>query len=298
MKTKKLLLPIIILIIAVILSASYSVFSGIEKHPTLKEAEFPFSITYKHNEETVTINEKYVCEFIGADSGEFDQIRYWNGYIEGCEDANYYLVSETEAGKLYVCPSLYAGYLMGDPLANDYYTDDSPYEPYAMFYSADGIEYTDAETIAAQNFEIIDWDYPQPITNKFVVSAISPLSGDSVTPLLVIAVAAFALCLVCVKKENDLERGIAHKISVVLNFLIGLVVIPFITILSIFSDINGCGTEFIYQVIYCVPAVSVLCLALSLSLRRKGFSKSSLVVQAIIPIVFVVVMGIAEFAIG
>ena len=94
------------------------------------------------------------------------------------------------------------------------------------------------------------------------------------------------------KRTNSIEFGIIDKVSIVLNFVIGIVVLPFITIVSVLADINGGGTEMIYQIIYCVPAFSVLCLALSLSLRRKGFSKSSLVVQVIGPMVFVVAMVI------
>ena len=83
MKNKKLLLPIIILIVAVLLSAGYGVVAGMVKQPVTKEAEFPFSITYKYNSETVTINEKYVCEFSGASSHIIGQDNFWNAYIEG-----------------------------------------------------------------------------------------------------------------------------------------------------------------------------------------------------------------------
>lgn len=135
-------------------SAGFSVLSGVVKHPLTKEAEFPFSITYKYNSETITINEQYVCEFVGADAETFSQIRFWNGYIKGYENSDDYIVSETESGTLY----------------------------------------------------------------------------------------------------------------------------------------NGDGADMICQIIYCVPAFSVFCLALSLSLRRKGFSKSGFVVQFIGPLVFALLL--------
>ena len=297
MKNKKLLLPIIILIVAVLLSAGYGVVTGMVKQPVTKEAEFPFSITYKYNSETVTINEKYVCEFSGASPAFMSQNNFWNAYIEGYAGSDYYFIDETEAGTLYICPNLYAGYLMGDPQEEGYYSEDVLYQPYALLSGADGVEYTDAKTIAAQGIEIISWDYPQPIENQFVFAGISPISGDSVIPMLVIAVLALVACIIFVKRENNcIERNVAYKIidkvSLILNLVIGVVIIPAMTAVSILLNINGYGTDLIYQIIYCVPAFSVLCLALSLSLRRKGFGKSSLVIQFIGPVMFVVVMVI------
>lgn len=290
MKNKKLFLPILIIVIAVVVSAGFGVLSGVVKHPLTKEAEFPFSITYKYNSETITINEQYVCEFVGADAETFSQIRFWNGYIKGYENSNDYIVSETESGTLYICPNIYADYVMGDPLASDYYSEDWPYQPYAMFYGADGIEYTDAETIAAQGIEIVSWDYPQPIENEFVFAYITTLSGDSVVPLALIAVIAFVVCIIFVKRTKGAEFRVIDKISVVLNFVIGIVIIPFITVISVLTDINGDGADMICQIMYCIPAFSVLCLALSLSLRRKGFSKSGIVVQFIGPLVFALLL--------
>ena len=59
MKSKKLLLPAIILAVAILASAVYSVVSSIAFKPTVTEGEFPFSITYELDGERVTIEDVY-----------------------------------------------------------------------------------------------------------------------------------------------------------------------------------------------------------------------------------------------
>ena len=61
----------------------------------------------------------------------------------------------------------------------------------------------------------------------------------------------------------------------------------FVTFLAILIDIEGGGPDLYYQVTYFIPAVSILCIAASVALRRKGYRKSSLIVQFIGPVIFV-----------
>ena len=109
MKNKKLLLPIIILIVAVIASVAFSCFTGIVQKPQIEKGEFPFSITYKYNSEAKTINGTYVCEYYAGNTLGLEQIRYWNGYIKDneCDNVNYCIVDETQEGTLYICPNIY-----------------------------------------------------------------------------------------------------------------------------------------------------------------------------------------------
>lgn len=288
MKNKKLLLPIIILIVAVIASVAFSCFTGIVQKPQIEKSEFPFSITYKYNSETKTLNGTYVCEYYAGDTVGLEQIRYWNGYIKDneCDNVNYCIVDETAEGTLYICPNIYEGYVMGDPFYEDYYSETEPYQPYGIFYDKEGIENTDAETLKAHGLEIISWDYPEPIENKFVFSHISLLSGDSVLPLVLISFIALIACIIFVRRDKEITLKPIDKVSIILNFVVGIVLLPVITILSAMSDINGGGEDLIYQIIYCMPAVCVLGLALSVSLRRKGFSKSGMLVQFIGPVLF------------
>ena len=59
MKSKKLLLPTIILAVAILATVVYSVISSIAFKPTVTEGEFPFSITYELDGERVTIEDVY-----------------------------------------------------------------------------------------------------------------------------------------------------------------------------------------------------------------------------------------------
>ena len=47
MKSKKLLLPTIIISVAILAMAVFSVVSNIAQKPTITKGEFPFSITYE-----------------------------------------------------------------------------------------------------------------------------------------------------------------------------------------------------------------------------------------------------------
>lgn len=292
MKNKKLLLPIIFIIAAVIASAVFACFIGIVQKPQIEKQEFPFSITYKYNSETKTLNGIYVAEYYAGDTVGFDQIRYWDGYVKdnNSGDANNCIISQTEEGTLYLCPNIYAGYVMGDPQSSDYYSEDEPYQPYGMFYDKDGYENTDEEIIKAHGLEIISWDYPEPIENKFVFSHISYLSGDYVLPFMLIALVAFILCVIFVKRDKEVTLKPVDKVSIVLNFVIGIVILPLLTLFCAFADLNGGGKDLIYQITYCIPAVSMLGLALSVSLRRKGFSKSGMWVQFIGPVIFAITL--------
>ena len=64
MKSKKISLSALILIVAVLVAAVYSAVSSIAKKPTITEGEFPFSITYELDGETVTINDVYEACYV------------------------------------------------------------------------------------------------------------------------------------------------------------------------------------------------------------------------------------------
>ena len=98
---------------------------------------------------------------------------------------------------------------------------------------------------------------------------------------------ALIATIIFVKKEKELKYKAVDIVSIVLNFVIGFTLIPLVTILGVFIDIEGGGPELYYQIMYFVPAVSILCIAASVALRRKGYGKSSLITQFIGPVIFV-----------
>lgn len=56
---------------------------------------------------------------------------------------------------------------------------------------------------------------------------------------------------------------------------------------ALLIDIEGGGAELYYQITYFIPAISVLCLAASVALRRKGYGIISLISEFIGPAGFV-----------
>ena len=285
MKNKKLLLPTIILISAVLLMAVYSVVTSIAKKPTITEGEFPFSITYELDGETVTINDVYRAHYIGNDGYADTLTRCYVGGIDGLGGENtLYTLKKGDNTRIELWTHFYADYLMGDPEYE--YFDDEPFEPRIYYYDENETEYHDEETLAAQGVKLISFEYPTPIENSFVFSHISYLSGAVVLPALLIALLALIVIIIFVRKEKELKYKAIDIVSIVLNFIIGIMYMGFVTILALLIDIEGGGPELYYQIMYFIPALSVLCIAASVALCRKGHSVKSLIAGLIGPAVF------------
>ena len=284
MKTKKLYA--LILAVAVLAIAVYSVVSSIAKKPTVTEGEFPFSITYELDGETVTINDVYKARYVGNGGYADTKSRIYVGEIGNMgEDNTYYTLKQDENGRIELSTRFYADYLMGDP---EYiYFDNETFAPQIYYYDADEVEYSDEETLATQGVKLISFEYPTPIENDLVFSHISYFSGAIVFPTVLIAVLALVVILIFVKKEKDLQYKRVDKISIVLNFVLCFTLIPLLSILAAFIDIEGGGPELYRQILYFIPSFSVLCIAASVALRRKGSGVKALIAELIAPAVFV-----------
>ena len=119
-------------------------------------------------------------------------------------------------------------------------------------------EYYDEETLAKQGVKLISFEYPTPVENSLIFSHISYFSGAVVLPTLLIALLALLATIIFVRKEKELKYKTIDIVSIVLGFVIGLTLIPFVSILAFFIDIEGGGPELYYQILYFIPAVSVL----------------------------------------
>ena len=120
-----------------------------------------------------------------------------------------------------------------------------------------------------------------------IISHISHFSCAVVLPTLLISLLALIATIIFVKKEKELKYKAVDIVSIVLNFVIGFTLIPFVTILGVFIDIEGGGPELYYQVLYFIPAISMLSIAASVALRRKGYGKISLIAGFVGPVIFV-----------
>ena len=287
MKNKKLFLPVIILAVAILVIAVYSFICIIAFKPTVTESEFPFSITYELDGKTVTIEDVYKVNYVPNEEDDNHKGRIYVGkLLSSGEDNTNFILKQNDNSRVELWTHFYPDYLMGDS-ENDYF-DEKPFEPRIYYYDAEEIEYHDEESLAEQGVKLISFEYPNPIENKLVFSHISYFSGAVVLPILLIALLALVITIIFVRKEKELQYKAVDIVSLVLNIIIGVTLIPFVSILALLIDIEGGGPELYYQVLYFIPAFSVLCITASVALRRKGYGIKSLIAQFIGPLVFAI----------
>ena len=286
-KNKKLFLPAIILSAAILVTAVFSLISSIAMKPTVTDADFPFTITYELNGETITIDDVYQVNYVPNDADDNHKDRVYAGQLlSSGEDYTSFVIKQEESTRIELWTLFYADYLMGDPQYD--YFEDGAFEPIIYYYDENEAEYSDEETLEAQGVKLISFEYPTPVENKLVFSHFAYLTGAAVLPTLLIALLALIAILIFVKKEKELKYKAIDIVSIVLNFLIGFVYLSFVTVLAVLIDIEGGGPDLYYQIMYFIPALSVLCLAASVALRRKGCGVLALVAEFVGPAVFAV----------
>ena len=289
MKTKKLSRAMIFLAITIIAYIVASVLFCYTTKPEISKGEFPFSITYEYKGETGTVSGVLECEYSGSETIHGEHTRYWNQEAiydnpKNVEKPFMIVDDEVNMTSLSVHENMYAGYLMGDPLYKDYYTTygDGGMDPYVEYYDYKTNITLDDETkdevLASINFKIVDYTYADPIENSFSFSGIS-YEADNVIIFIAILTVFFLLCLIFVRKDEEIQYSKLDKTSIVCNYLIGILVIPFISITCILFGVVGSNSELLEQIIYNVPSIAILCLALSVVFRRKGYSKAGFVTQ-------------------
>lgn len=287
MKEKKLVIPTVILTAAMIIMVLYSVCSNIAKKPTITQKEFPFSITYEIDGSADTVEGIYVARYTENGGYVSSTTRLYEGeIISQREDVDAsFVLSETDTEIITLYTNFFADYLMGDA-AFDYFSCE-PFAPSLVYYELlENNAYTEPQDLMDRGVRLVSWDYPEPIENTFVFSHISYLTSEAVIPLAAIAAAAWLAVILFVKKEKELGKQKMDVVAVVCNFLITLICVPFFTICGIFSDINGSTPELTHQLIYLLPSITILSLAASVSLRRKGFRKIGFAAQFFGPAVF------------
>ena len=285
MNTKKYKLPILIIAIGLILAVAACLVTCIVKEPLVKEQDFPYSIVYRINGEEKTFDGVFKCRFQGNETQDIN-VRYYSGTHtrNGAELTDReFIVAQKDGIELQLIVGLDEGYLMGDP--DIYEIEVGNEDPYFVAYNSDGMEVDVLEMFGA---EIISWDYPEPIENSFQFAGFSVMSIGSMLAMMLAGVLTIIVCAIFVKKDPDIQYQVIDKLSAVFNFIIGLVGVPIITFLIVFMQIVVSGDEFMYQVYLCIPALSMFAIAASVALRRKGFPKSSWLVQFAFPILLFV----------
>ena len=282
MKTKKLFLPAILLVGLLVAYAILTVILCYNTKPAVSEGEFPFSITYEYLGETKTISGVYSCKFEGSQTVFREHDRYWSGEITYTEGD--YFVFQEEMKTLAVQPYMIAGYFMGDPLHSDIYQVyglEGP-EPYAEYYDYENeISITDFdkdEELAAIGFRFVDYSYAQPIENSFSFSGVE-YEADNIIFFVALMLVFLLVCIIFVRKDKEYKYSYLDKSCIIVNFIVGIIAVPFISLICTMFGLVGSGYEWIDQCIYNIPSFTILCLALSVMLRRKGYSKQGFFIQ-------------------
>ena len=284
MNIKTMKLSVIIIAIGLILAVASCIFTGIMKEPTIKEHSFDYSVTYSVDGEVKTHKGSYRCSFIGYDGHDDPTVRLYDGVhkVDGNEsESSWFTVAKKDGVELSLIISLDADYLMGDPDKYEYVSANE--DPYLEAIDADGYPVDISEVFGA---EIISWEYPEPIENSFKFAGVSRLYAISMVAMLVIAILTIIACAILVRKAKDVHYKSLDLVSVVANFIIGFMAIPFITVVIFFFPIVMDSGSLMYQIYLCIPALTAFTIAASVALRRKGFTKSGFFVQFVFPVLF------------
>ena len=290
MKNKKLFLPTIILTVAILLTMISVVVAGIALKPKVTEGEFPFSITYELDGETVTIKDVYKVHY---EKLRGYKSRVYSGEIGNRgEDNTIYNLKKDDVGRVELWTHFHPDYLMGDS-EYDYY-DDEAFEPRIYYYDMNEAEFSDEETLLKYGVKLVSFEYPEPIENSLTFSHFVFPESEVIFPSIIIAFVAWIVTLIFVKKDKEYIRKPINIITIVFNFIVGLVVLPFFTIVAGLLSALGDIGNIMNLLQYLLPALTLLGITASIGLRRKLYCKSALIVQFISPAIFAVIMIISS----
>ena len=283
MKTKNLKIPAIIIVIGLVVAVVAHLLTSIQLKPTVTEHDFEYSVTYKLNGETKTINGVYNCSFSGFGSEGIDPLdRYYTG--EYTVDGNTttfqsYTIAEKDTVDLYIVTLFNDSYLMNDTKNYSYYP--SLDDPYLEAADSEGYAYESDEEELLNMFdaEIVSWEYPEPIENSFVFAGFAGLHTVSVVAMMIVGVLALAACMIFVKKADDVVYNLIDKVGIFFNFAAAFFGLPIVSITVYLVQAFQTGPDWIYQVDLATPPIILFSLAASVSLRRKGFRVSGFLIQ-------------------
>lgn len=305
--SEKLLLPSIFLAVTIIAYIVATLMFCYTTKPEITKGEFPFSITYEYKGETKKLSGVSKCEYSGSYTIWNEHHRYWDEKTEydnsiNIENPNLVESNEDLQTTLAVHQDICAGYFMGDPLYKDFYQAYGREKPEAY------IEYYDYkndislneenkdEILESIGFKIIDFTYAEPIENSFSFSGIQ-YEADNITIFVAILLLFFLACLIFVRKDKEYKYSLVDKIGILVNFLVGIFAVPFITIICFFFGLTESNVEIINQIVYNIPPFAIMCLALAVVFRRKGFPKTGFFIQfaGILSFVLILVLDTVLF---
>ena len=285
MQTKSLKIPAIIFVTAIVLCLAACFLAGMIKAPIVTEQDFPYAATYQLNGETETLEGVYRVCFRSAGEGTNPHERYYEGFCLADPDGRH-TIAEQDGLQLRIVFLFNDSYLMGDGDRGETYGYAIP-DPYLAAYDDMGVEYTDMETLEAFEAELLSWEEPQPIENTFVFSGFSHLYTGSMLAMLAVGLLTIVACMIFVKRDKTVPYKLSDKLSIALNCVVCFAAIPIITFITTLLQITMSGDDLMYQIFLCIPALTAFTVAASVSLRRKGFTKTGFFLQFIGPVLFI-----------
>lgn len=266
--------------------------------PTITEHDFHYSVTYQLNGETKTLDGIYRCKFEGYERGEEPYARYYSGeYIYDGQptESHTYTIAELDGAELYIVTVFNEAYLMGDTNHLDY--DYMLNDPYLEAVTKEGYAFEEGQMPEEFTAELISWDYPEPIENAFTFAGFSILHFGSLLITTAIGLLAIVACLIFVKRDKTVPYRALDRVSIVMNFVITLAFIPFLTVITALLQITMSGDEFAYQLFLSFPAITAFTVAASVALRRVRLSKTGFFIQFAVPVVFalMILVGSASY---
>ena len=284
MMNKKLVLPAIILAIALVLCVVSCFLTGIMQKPAITQHTFDFSVTYRLDGEVKTLNGAYTCQYTGHGGGSDPLSRFYHGtFVTDEVDPNpgEFTIAQKNGKELRIVVIFSDSLLMGDA---EY--DDAHYEPYLAVFEENGDEHDEAHIVGQFNAEIVSWEYPESIENTLVFEGFSQLHTESMLVMELVGLLTIFACILFVKREQPVPYQPLDKLSVLLNFAVAIIALPFITLVIALTALTVNTDSILYQVSLCFPAITALSVAASLCLRRKGFTKAGLLIQFVGPALF------------
>lgn len=278
---KQFRIPIVILAVYLIATAALLLVGYRVEKPAVEEAEFPFSVTYAYEGQTNTVSGIYECSAYYGPKYMGETNVSWYGSVRDHEPGQdgFYMIRETDDSTLAIVLNLDPAYLMGGPNAvqPNGGAGDAPFGEYYGYASDEEIHITDPARLEDMGLQIISWDSPKPIENSFHPAGIM-LSGEAAAYLAGIALAAMVACVLFVRKDSEVRYRGFDKAATVMNALIGLIYFPFVLMFSVLSELYA-GEGWVDYGTYALPAVTLLGIAVSIVLRRKGYSKAGFLAQ-------------------
>jgi hypothetical protein len=241
-------------------------------------------VTYRLDGEIKTYEGGFKCNFDGHDEHDDPTLREYVGvHTKNANvlDSISLTVAQKDGVELSIVVDLDPAYLMGDPDKYEYVSGNE--EPYLAAVDQEGYGVEVSDFFDA---EIISWEYPEPIENSFEFAGFSRLYSVSMLVMLLVGVLTIIACVIFVKKNVDVSYKLLDNLSVIANFIIGIVTISFITVVVFLFPLVMDSGSLMYQIYLCIPALTAFTIAASVALRRKGFTKSGFFVQFVFPVLF------------